>query len=60
MFPLMSKQPRSKANRFTQQIQWGAAGLVFTGNIVMFLTIFGFFVAFDNEDFDYSSWGMAY
>lgn len=35
--------------------------LVLTGNIVMFLTIFGFFVAFDNEDgFDYSSWGISY
>jgi hypothetical protein len=35
--------------------------LVLTGNVVMFLTIFGFFVAFDNDDgFDYSSWGAAY
>ena len=30
-------------------IQWGACALVFTGNIIMFLTILGFFVAFDSE-----------
>ena len=43
------------------QIDWGACWLVITGNIVMFLTIFGAFVAFDNEDgFEYSSWGNAY
>ncbi len=43
------------------QIAWGACMLVLTGNIVMFLTIFGFFVAFDNDDgFDYSSWGISY
>ena len=39
-------------------INWGACMLVLTGNVVMFLTIFGFFVAFGNDDgFDYSSWG---
>jgi len=37
-------------------IQWGAAGLVITGNIVVFLTILGFFIAFDNDDVDYSMW----
>lgn len=30
-------------------IQWGACALVFTGNIIMFLTIMGFFVVFDGE-----------
>lgn len=35
----------------------GACGLVLAGNIVMFITIFGFFKAFDDEDgFVYSSW----
>ena len=44
----------------TTVIHWGAAWLVFTGNLVMFATIYGFFVAFDNEDgFEYSSWGMG-
>lgn len=39
------------------QIDWGSCGLVMTGNIVMFLTILGFFLAFDNEDgFEYSTW----
>lgn len=37
-------------------IEAGAAALVMTGNVVMFLTIFGFFVAFDGEDFEYSTW----
>jgi len=41
-------------------IEWGAALLTMTGNLVMFLTIFGFFVVFDNEDgFEYSSWGFG-
>jgi hypothetical protein len=30
---------------------------VIVGNTVMFLTILGFFIAFDNEDpFEYSTW----
>ena len=39
------------------QIAPGACALVMAGNIVMFLTIYGFFLAFDNEDgFEYSTW----
>ena len=30
-------------------IQWGAAALVMTGNVVMYLTIAGFFLAFDGD-----------
>lgn len=30
-------------------IEWGACALVFTGNVIMFLTIAGFFLAFDGE-----------
>merc|ERR1712071_553407 len=37
-------------------IQWGAAGLVITANIIVFLTILGFFLAFDNDNVDYSMW----
>nr|CAG4638859.1 EOG090X0J87 [Cyclestheria hislopi] len=37
-------------------IQWGAAGFVIAANAVVFLTILGFFMAFDNEDVDYSMW----
>jgi len=37
-------------------ISGGACGLVMTANTVMFLTILGFFLAFDNEDVQYSVW----
>ncbi len=37
-------------------IEGGACGLTLTANAVMFLTIFGFFVAFDNDDVQYSVW----
>jgi len=35
-------------------ISGGACGLVVTANAVIFLTIFGFFLAFDNDDFQYA------
>ena len=38
------------------QISGGACGLVLTANAVMFLTIFGFFLAFDNDDVQYAVW----
>jgi len=38
-------------------IEPGAAGLVVTGNIIIFTTIFGFFFLNNREDFsDYSAW----
>lgn len=37
-------------------IQWGACYLTIAGNIVVYLTIVGFFIAFDQEDTDYSMW----
>lgn len=38
------------------QIQWGACWLVLSGNVVVYLTILGFFLAFDNDDLDYTMW----
>jgi len=38
------------------EIEGGACGLVVTANAVMFLTILGFFIAFDSEDVEYSVW----
>lgn len=37
-------------------IQWGACSLILSGNVVVFLTILGFFLAFDSDDIDYSMW----
>nr|CAG4648398.1 EOG090X0J87 [Moina brachiata]SVE93380.1 EOG090X0J87 [Moina brachiata] len=37
-------------------IAWGAAWLSITANVIIFLTIMGFFMAFDNDDVDYSMW----
>ncbi|XP_059484520.1 leptin receptor gene-related protein [Neocloeon triangulifer] len=37
-------------------IQWGACYLVLAGNVVVYLTMLGFFITFDNEDLDYSMW----
>jgi len=39
-----------------QKIEGGACGLVITANAVMFLTILGFFIAFDSDDVAYSVW----
>ena len=38
------------------QITGGACGLVLTANAIMFLTILGFFIAFDGDDVQYSVW----
>ena len=38
------------------QISGGACGLVLTANSIMFLTILGFFIAFDTDDVQYSVW----
>ncbi|XP_076018484.1 leptin receptor gene-related protein-like [Genypterus blacodes] len=38
-------------------IQWGACGLVMTGNAVIFLTILGFFFIFGRgDDFSWEQW----
>ncbi|XP_053628209.1 leptin receptor gene-related protein isoform X1 [Cherax quadricarinatus] len=37
-------------------IQWGACALVLAGNVVTFLTIWGFFIMADSDDVEYSMW----
>jgi len=39
-----------------QKIQLGACVLTILGNIVTFLTILGFFIAFDSDDDGYMNW----
>ncbi|CAL1579987.1 unnamed protein product [Knipowitschia caucasica] len=41
----------------TTTIQWGACGLVMTGNAIIFLTILGFFIVFGgSDDFSWEQW----
>ncbi|KAF7659036.1 hypothetical protein LDENG_00004170 [Lucifuga dentata] len=38
-------------------IAWGACGLVMTGNVVIFVTILGFFIVFGGgDDFSWEQW----
>ncbi|KAM6948138.1 leptin receptor gene-related protein [Aplochiton taeniatus] len=40
-----------------QRIAWGACGLVMAGNVVIFLTILGFFLVFGGgDDFSWEQW----
>ena len=50
-----SKEDAGKCDS-TTVIDGGACGLVLAANSVMFLTILGFFLAFDSEDVEYSVW----
>lgn len=38
------------------QIQWAACYLTLAGNVVVYLTLLGFFLTFDQDDADYSMW----
>lgn len=52
----INDQIDNDCNPILLQIQWGACGLVLAGNVVVFLTILGYFFVFGNDDLDYSSW----
>ena len=54
--PAVTTTPDDPSKQFTTVIDGGACGLVIAANSVMFLTILGFFIAFDSEDVEYSVW----
>ncbi|XP_029639414.1 leptin receptor gene-related protein [Octopus sinensis] len=37
-------------------IKWGACALVLAGNIIVFITILGYFIVFSSDEFDYNMW----
>lgn len=37
------------------QIQWGACYLTLAGNIIIYLTLVGFFVTFDQDELEYNT-----
>merc|ERR1712098_879987 len=54
--PPITSTPSPNVTETHTVIEGGACGLVLTANSVMFLTILGFFIAFDSEDVEYSVW----
>merc|ERR1719397_30856 len=48
--------PAPNTTTTTTVITGGACGFVLTANAIMFLTILGFFIAFDGDDVQYSVW----
>ncbi|XP_035526370.1 leptin receptor gene-related protein-like [Morone saxatilis] len=59
IFYILSPIPTFISRRVSDDtdIEWGACGLVMTGNAVIFLTILGFFVVFGGgDDFSWEQW----
>lgn len=42
--------------RARETIQWGACYLTLAGNVVVYLTLLGFFITFDSDESDYNMW----
>lgn len=48
---VMARAPAAAAT-----IKWGACYLTLAGNVVVYLTLLGFFITFDSDDSDYNMW----
>lgn len=46
----------ARSPREAPKIEWGACYLTLAGNVVVYLTLLGFFLTFDQEDTDYNMW----
>ena len=46
----------ARAPHTAPTIEWGACYLTLAGNVVVYLTLLGFFITFDQEDADYNMW----
>ncbi|XP_022658171.1 leptin receptor gene-related protein-like isoform X2 [Varroa destructor] len=55
-FALPVTLARSRSAEGAVLVQWPACGLTLFANVIVYGTIFGFFISFGSSDNDYSTW----